>query len=272
MTAVANPSKDTEIEHWKNDNISITVEQNPGYWSSIKLIARVPLPPEELFNLLTDENNATVFRSIKKKIVRKVLKDDGHGNIEVDTEQIGRWSWGPFKGSFGIRLIVNQYRDKKQIDFRLATNTKRSPFMKDFTGSWIIQPFDQDSIDELVRYPNKKWNPFLHNAAKAIHRLESRLTGHHVESSLVQLRQSVAPRVIPPGPLDGVFRKIAITQVRTVMEDLMKEAERRNEARNRKEQQLLPRDSGENGGRSDNSDHSGIKKASLLAHVRKLER
>lgn len=56
------------------------------------------------------------------------------------------------------------------------------------------------------------------------------------------------------------------------MEDLMKEAERRNEARNRKEQQLLPRDSGENGGRSDNSDHSGIKKASLLAHVRKLER
>ena len=43
--------------------------------------------------------------------------------------------------------------------------------MKDFTGGWTIQPYNEDSMDEMVRFPQRHWGP-LHGVAKALHRLE----------------------------------------------------------------------------------------------------
>jgi len=39
----------SSVERWTGDGISITVEQPPqGFWNSISLWAKVPLPPEEV--------------------------------------------------------------------------------------------------------------------------------------------------------------------------------------------------------------------------------
>jgi len=51
------------------------------------------------------------------------------------------------------------------------------------------------------------------------------------ETSVVELEQSMAPAIIPPAPLAGIIRKISAAQIRHIMEDLRKEAERRIEER-----------------------------------------
>lgn len=57
-------------------------------------------------------------------------------------------------------------------------------------------------------------------------------------ASLVRLHQCVAPAAIPPPPLDQWLKKITAAQVRTVMEDLMKEADRINDAKKKKGEEV----------------------------------
>jgi hypothetical protein len=101
--------------------------------------------------------------------------------------------------------------------------------MRDFTGEWKVQPYNQDSIDEMIRYPGRHWGP-LHGFRKALHTFEESLIGRHAHESLVELRQSVAPAFLPPPPLDRILRKITAAQVQSLMVDLMAEAKRRNDS------------------------------------------
>lgn len=64
---MANPCC-TTVEHWRDENITLTVEQpRDGFWNSISLWARVPLPPNEVYEILTDPHNHKYFRSIKAR-------------------------------------------------------------------------------------------------------------------------------------------------------------------------------------------------------------
>jgi hypothetical protein len=61
---------------------------------------------------------------------RKVLSDDGHGRQEVEVEQVGRWRFGPFKGSFAVKLLVTQDKRKGQVrgrPRRRACPRRRTP-------------------------------------------------------------------------------------------------------------------------------------------------
>lgn len=162
---------------------------------------------------------------------RKVVSDDGHGRQEVSVTQVGRWRFGPFKGTFTVNLAVTQDRKHGTVDFKLVP--AHGGFMKNFTGSWTVAPYNEDSLDELVRYPGRHWGP-IHGFKKAIHHLEEAVGVKHPEGSLVQLRQCVAPSILPPPPFDKMLRKITTAQVRLVMEDLLAEAERRNAERRQK--------------------------------------
>ena len=230
-------SSDT-TEHHKDDKITVTVEQPPdGFWVSLKLIGRIPLPPEEVYEILTDPDNHKIFRSVKAHNNRKLIADNGHGRQEVEVEQVGLWRFGPFSGSFKVNLQVLQDRREGFMGFKLAPG-RSTPFMKDFSGTWKIQPYNQDSLDEMVNFPGKHWGPF-HNMRKALHHFEDKIAGKHADSSLVELRQCVAPAMVPPPPLDRVLKKVTLRQVRTVMDDLFKEADRRNarKAREKKDQE-----------------------------------
>ena len=148
---------------------------------------------------------------------RRVLADDGHGNRTVEVDQTGSWRFLMFRGSFTVRMIVEQRRADRmvrseclwrcrrqqrqlngrraamraapsvlfardsmpcrtvsrlpclslkpsrlrhptpatphptlQIHFRLA----RSGFMRDFSGTWVVRPFDNTSLDQLVNRHN----------------------------------------------------------------------------------------------------------------------
>ncbi|KAG7669546.1 hypothetical protein Ndes2526B_g05890 [Nannochloris sp. 'desiccata'] len=221
------PEKLSVLNH-QDENILLTVEAPPrGFWCSIKLLARIPLPPEEVYDILVDPENYKIFRSVKEMRNRRVLWDNNHGKEEVEVEQVGQWKFGPFKGSFNVHLIVNQDKNKRTMNFRLAHDKIQRPYMKDFSGGWVVKSYNADNIEEMITFPGRHWGP-LHNLKKAFHELEDTLTGKHANSSIVELKQCVAPGVTPPKALEGLLIKLTARQVRTIMEDLLNEADRRN--------------------------------------------
>ncbi len=249
------PAPEPPALHLAEDDLWIRVEQpRGGFWCTIALAARVPLPPAVVFELLTDPVNARLFSSIKATRDRRVVTDDGHGRKEVDVVQVGRWRLGPLSGSFPVHMRVTQDRRAGTIDFRLVPS-KRA-FMRDFRGTWTLRHYNRDAEEELLRaVPGAaRRRSALGALAAAAHRLEDALSGQR-EESLVCLRQSLAPALAPPPPLDRLVQKIAAWQIRHIMRDLLAEADRRNrleaaEARRRR------------GG--------GAEPARLEAHVREL--
>jgi len=218
--------EDPKSIQFKDDTLSVEIEQpKDGFWNSVKVIAKIPLPPKKVFDVLTDPSNRSIFRSIKRVNYRKVIKDDGRGRKTVEVEHVGQWKFGWFKGQFTVRLLVKQDRNRGKI--RFALQPIKNNFMKNFSGEWTIEPYDQDSLDEMVRYPGKRWGMW-HQVTKAVHRFEERFSSQPTDS-LVQLKQSVAPAMLPPPPLDRVLKSITLAQVKAIMEDLMGETKRINE-------------------------------------------
>ena len=202
--------------------LTVTIEQPvKGFFCTLKAIGKVDLPPRQVFDILTSsENPSEVFKSIKRVNYRKPIRDDGNGKKQTEVEHVGVWRFGPIKGEFIVRMMVYQDRNKGRIKFRLL----KSSLMKDFSGEWCIEPFDEDSLDEMVRYPGRQWG-FGHSLKKAMHRFEEGVFGGSGKS-LVQLRQSVQPKFMPPPPLDRVLKQITLWQIKCIIRDLNMEAER----------------------------------------------
>ena len=124
-------------------------------------------------------------------------------------------------------------------------------FMSRFEGGWRVAPLSQSALDAALRV---KKNPFeaaatsLRDAAEASPLLRalrggggtggsssaaassssSSSTSSSTSSSLISLDQALAPSFAPPPPFDRMlFAAIAGKQVRVLIEDLRKEAERR---------------------------------------------
>eukprot|EP00889_Picochlorum_renovo_P000505 jgi/Picre1/27535/NNA_000502.t1 len=190
----------------------------------VKVLGKIPLPPKEVFDILTNPDNKRVFRSIKRVNYRKVSRIMDMGRRRLKWSMWVGGGLDPYGVNLLVRMNVFQDRNRGKIKFKLL----KSSLMKDFSGEWTIEPYDKDSLDELVKYPGKKWGP-MHQFSKAMHRFEESLW-HTRTDSLVQLRQSVQPRLLPPPPLDRVLKQITLAQVRTIMQDLLDETHRANDA------------------------------------------
>ncbi|EFN53317.1 hypothetical protein CHLNCDRAFT_137004 [Chlorella variabilis] len=207
-----------------------------GYLCTLSMFARVPLPPDQLFELLVSPDDCKrIFKSLKNVHHRRVLADDGHGNRTVEVDQTGSWRFLMFRGSFTVRMIVEQRRADRMIHFRLA----RSGFMRDFSGTWVVRPFGNTSLDQLVN----RHNPTpLHRLQASRGRHKARrggasglraveqtlgLAGQQQES-LVQLQQSIAPALAPPAAVTRLLQRIAAKQITKIMTDLQVEARRIN--------------------------------------------
>lgn len=136
------------------------------------------------------------------------MKDDGVSRT-AEVEQVARWQLGFLRGHFSMKLHIHQQRDDKTIHFKLA---HPGGFMRDFTGSWKISPYSTGS----------------HVAVGPLEAIKAALIPQDEYSySMVELEQSVAPRRMPPPPLDNIIRRISASQIKEIMEDLQREALRR---------------------------------------------
>lgn len=82
----------------------LEVTQTKGSFCEIDVHFSVPLDPDGVYDILTDPNNHRVFKNIKEVTYRKVLENDGN-QLSVELEQLGRWQFLVFSGSFSSRAF-----------------------------------------------------------------------------------------------------------------------------------------------------------------------
>lgn len=85
------------------------------------MTARIPIPPSEVFEILTDPEQMKCFRSVQAVKQRSLVSDDGRGTQVIHVVQEGKWKFLWLSGSFPVHLRVEQDRRLGRIDFRLLT-------------------------------------------------------------------------------------------------------------------------------------------------------
>lgn len=161
------------------------------------------IPPDAVYNILTDPNNKRVFKNIQEVKYRKVLEDDGHRQL-VELEQLASWRFLWLSGTLSACVLVDQDRSTHMVKYRLA----KTGFMKRFEGTWKIEPLFIDDSGAPVQAP-----------ASGTERVASVVT-------LQQLWQSV---IIPPPPFGGYVRGITTRTTVEMMQELQTEARRLRE-------------------------------------------
>lgn len=244
-------------ENWRDSDTHLVVQQPEGYFCTLSMLARVPLPPSKVFQILTDPDNARIFQAIKANLSRRVVWNDGNGKQLVEVEQECRWRFLIFRGTFVNKMLVEEDKNNHSICVRLA----QPGFMRRFQGKWVIKPFNQDSIDHLVNH--KQQAQQHHGLLPSLHDLQSRIAPREAQTSLVQLEHSILPSFVPPPPTDRLLKRIAGKQLIVIMNDLRKEADRLNQGK------LAGRLEEVDGGSEETG--AGEKDLQALdAHVRKL--
>jgi hypothetical protein len=270
---------DTSTFSHSDRNMHVTVEKpEEGCMCTLSMVARVPLAPDRLYELLIDPKECMrIFKSLKRVRHRRVLADDGKGNRTVEVDQTGAWRFLIFRGSFTVRMIVEQRASDRTISFRLA----KPGFMRQFSGTWTIAPYDNASLDEIV---NRHRPSALHRLQSSLRSLEHTLglVGQQ-DASLVQLQQSVAPAFTPPASVARMLQRIAAKQIEKIMSDLQAEVQRMNSGSKSssgssksgggggskqaaEEQQAAQRDKG----RGKAGQQAATNKKQLVAHVSQL--
>ncbi|KAI5082746.1 hypothetical protein GOP47_0002489 [Adiantum capillus-veneris] len=182
----------------------LTVTQPKGSFCQIDARFSVPLPPDDVYNIITDPNNRRVFKNIKEVTYRKVLQDDGNKQL-VEVEQLGRWRFLMISGTFSCRVLVEQDRKQHTMIFDLV----KQGMMRKFSGSWKIEAFDPSEASSNGEKSDSKDNETPEKPAQV--------------GSWITFNQVVEPAIVPPWPLNGYVRGVTAKIVREILGDLQRE-------------------------------------------------
>lgn len=182
----------------------LTVTQPKGSFCQIDARFSVPVPPDDVYDIITDPNNRRVFKNIKEVAYRKVLQDDGNKQI-VEVEQIGRWRFLMISGTFSCRVLVEQDREQHTMIFDLV----KQGMMKKFSGSWKIDAFNTSETSS--------------NGILSATRESQQLEKNGQIGSWITFSQVVEPAIVPPWPLNGYVRGVTAKIVREILGDLQRE-------------------------------------------------
>ncbi|KAK8480723.1 hypothetical protein V6N13_090393 [Hibiscus sabdariffa] len=136
-----------ENPSWVNQSPEIKVSVPKGSLCNLKAKLDVGLPPDAVYDIITDPDSKRIFKNIKEVISRKVLVDEGQRQL-VEVEQAALWRFLWWSGTISVRLLVDQNRGDHSMKFE-QVNTG---FMKKFEGQWRIEPV---FVDEEACYPFK---------------------------------------------------------------------------------------------------------------------
>ncbi|PNW88525.1 hypothetical protein CHLRE_01g033150v5 [Chlamydomonas reinhardtii] len=229
----AQESKNAEdrgtTEAWKEKDQAITVTEGNGFLYNLKLRAKVDATPSDIYDILTDPNTVSIFRSIKECTYRNEVENDGKGRrkLEIGHRALARFLF--INITFETHLHVWEDDVAKTIRFQMA----KPGMMQKFDGCWEVKPFTQATLDAIY-HPDKA-------AAAASHHHHHNPFGPQglfgflgpkpaeATESLVTLEQSILPRGPTPPGVKGLIRGLCAHQIRCMMEDLRKELQRRKE-------------------------------------------
>ncbi|KAJ1423053.1 START-like domain superfamily [Sesbania bispinosa] len=198
----ANPS-------WVDKPPQIKVTVPKGSLCNLNVEVDVGLPPDAVYNIVTDPDNRRVFKNIKEVISRKVLVNEGHRQV-VDLEQAAIWRFLWWSGTISINVLVDQNRKDHTMKFKQT----KTGFMKKFEGCWRVEPL---FVDEAICYPFK---PMTKDDYNACTRGKGRI------GSKVSLQQILQPAIVPPPPISWYLRGITTRTTEMLITDLLAESAR----------------------------------------------
>ncbi|PWA52870.1 hypothetical protein CTI12_AA447550 [Artemisia annua] len=188
---------------------AIEVVVPKGSLCQLNVKTNVGLPPDAIYNIVTDPHNKRVFKNIQEVLSRKVLVDEGTRQL-VEIEQAAIWRFLWFSGTISVHVLVDQNRD----DYSMTFKQVKTGFMKRFEGRWKLEPL---LLDENLCHPFKP---------KTLSEYMSRTQGNGRIGSKVTLQQLIEPALVPPPPISWYLRGITARTVEMMINDLLDEAAR----------------------------------------------
>ncbi|XVE92409.1 hypothetical protein REPUB_Repub01dG0094600 [Reevesia pubescens] len=198
-----------ENPSWVNQPPEIRVSVPKGSLCNLKAKVDVGLPPDAVYNIVTDPDNKRVFKNIKEVISRKVLLDEGQRQV-VEVEQAALWRFLWWSGTISVHVLVDQNREDHSMKFKQV----KTGFMKKFEGHWRVEPV---LVDEKTCFPfkPKTWAEYC-----------SCTGGKGRIGSKVSLDQLIQPAIVPPPPISWYIRGITAKTTEMLINDLLAEAAR----------------------------------------------
>ncbi|GAB4839783.1 hypothetical protein Ancab_020493 [Ancistrocladus abbreviatus] len=194
---------------WGDQPPKINVSVPKGSLCNLYVKFDVGLPPDAVYNIVTDPDNKRVFKNIKEVISRRVLVDEGSRQV-VELEQAAIWRFLWWSGTITVHVLVDQNREDHSMKFKQV----KAGFMKKFEGCWRVEPV---FVDEEVCSPFKpKTLSDYYSCTQSKGRIGSR----------VSLEQLLQPAIVPPPPISWYLRGITARTTEMLVSDLIAEAAR----------------------------------------------
>lgn len=194
---------------WTDHPPEIKVTVPKGSLCNLNVKVNVGLPPDAVYNIVTDPENKRVFKNIQKVISRKVLLDEGPRQV-VELEQAAMWKFLWWSGTISVHVLVDQNREDHSMNFKQV----KTGFMKRFEGCWRVEPL---LVDEELCHPYRP-----NNLADYV----SCTKGKGRIGSKVSLEQLIQPALVPPPPISWYVRGITTKTTEMIINDLQAETAR----------------------------------------------
>ncbi|KFK44442.1 hypothetical protein AALP_AA1G257000 [Arabis alpina] len=197
---------------WYDPPAKVKVKTEKGV-CHLKINFTLGLPPEGVYEMLTNPNNLPFFREDKnghqrlENISTKVLKKDGPRQI-TKVEKALTWNFLWLSGAIPIHLTI----DENHKNLSATYTTKKMALMKVFKGSWKVEPLFVDQ-ERLC----KKKLPESRKEYKRCSRGKGKV------GSKVTMEQVFQPSwPFSMLPFSWFIRGITIKTTKTLLEDLRK--------------------------------------------------
>lgn len=215
VTIIDNLSLERQMCAWKDNpvwtdrppNIKVTVPK--GSLCNLSVQVDVGLPPDAVYNIVTDPDNKRVFKNIKEVISRKVLVDEGLRQL-IEVEQAAIWKFLWWSGTISVQVLVDQNREDHTMKFKQT----KSGFMEKFEGCWKVEPL---FIDQELCHRRKP---------SSVEEYISCSEGRGRIGSKVRLEQLIQPAIVPPPPISWYVRGITTKTTEMLITDLLAETAR----------------------------------------------
>ncbi|WVZ59286.1 hypothetical protein U9M48_009449 [Paspalum notatum var. saurae] len=213
--ASAEVSLDRQLQAWR-DNPSwtdeppeIKVSVLEGSLCNLNLKFKAGLPPDAVYNIMTDPENQKVFKNIKKVISRNVLLDEGSRQI-IEVEQAAMWKFLWWSGVLSVHFLVDQNRKNHTVKFMQG----QTSLMKKFEGRWMIEPL---FVDKEICLP---LDPCT------LEEYESFSGGRGRVGSAITIDQLIEPSLLAPPPILWCLRGVTTRTTEMMVNDLIAETAR----------------------------------------------
>ncbi|KAK4380534.1 hypothetical protein RND71_002396 [Anisodus tanguticus] len=214
-TVVIDMDKEKQLQSWKENprwvdpppDVKVSVPK--GSLCNLNVKVNIGLPPDTVYDIVTDPENKKVFKNIKEVLSRKVLVDEGSRQV-VELEQAAIWRFLWWSGTISVHVLVDQNRKDYTMKFKQA----KTGFMERFEGHWKVEPL---LVDEDLCHPFRP---------KTLADYITYTKGKGRIGSTVSLDQLIQPAIVPPPPISWYLRGITTKTTEMIITDLVAEAAR----------------------------------------------